>query len=123
MRDVLLVRGVECIADLHGVAQRLISSGKRTMERSPLDKLHDQIVGADIVKLANVWMVQRGDGFGFMFEALTELRGGNLDGDVTVQTGVTGAVHLAHATGADGRKDLIWAEFCSRQKRHLCDAA
>jgi hypothetical protein len=37
MRDVLFVRGVERIADLRGVAKRLIER-EGTMERRPLDK-------------------------------------------------------------------------------------
>jgi len=38
--------------------------------------LHDQIIRADIVDLADVGMIQRGDGFGFTLEPLAELRAG-----------------------------------------------
>ena len=73
MRDAFLVRGIERIANLHGVAKRLIER-ERTVQRSPLDKLHHQIIRADVVNLADVRMIQRGDGFGFPLEALRELR-------------------------------------------------
>src|SRR5215467_12426030 len=33
--------------------------------------------------------------------------------DVTLQLHVARAVHLTHTTGADGRGDLIGAEFCA----------
>jgi hypothetical protein len=48
-------------------------------------------------------MVQRGNGVRLAFEALGELFRGNLDGDSAVEARIARLVHLAHATGADGR--------------------
>ncbi len=45
------------------------------------DILHHQIVRPDIVKMADVGVVQRRDGPGLALEALAELGFGNLDGD------------------------------------------
>jgi hypothetical protein len=50
-------------------------------------------------------------GSGFSFEALRELRGGDLDGDVTIQTCIASPINLAHATGPSGREDLVRTEF------------
>src|SRR5579864_2462415 len=93
------------------------------MERSPLDKLHDQVVRADVVNLANIRMIQCGDGFGFTLEALRELRGGDFDGHVTIQPWITRAIHIAHATCANRSKDFIWAEFVACRERHVLDSA
>jgi|SRR5579864_4561549 len=117
MRDVVLICRLERIADLRGVGQRSIER-ERALERSPLDKLHDQIVRADVVNLANAGMFQRCNCLGFALEALTELQLGNLDGDEAIQTRVAGLVHLTHATRADGRKNFKWAELVAYREGH-----
>jgi len=61
-------------------------------------------------------MRQRGDGLGFALESRAprvvsrHAVGKNLDRDVAIQARVTGAIHLAHAAGANQREDLVWAE-------------
>jgi|SRR5437879_4333363 len=47
-----------------------------------------------------------------------EARGQNLDGDVSIETRVSGAVHFAHAAGANGRFDLIRAQPRARRQVH-----
>jgi hypothetical protein len=61
--------------------------------------------------LADVGMVQRGDGMGFPLESFTELRGGNLDRHVALQPGIMRFVDLSHAARADGCYDFVGAEF------------
>ena len=61
-------------------------------------------------------MIQRRDGSRFALEAFTELRGGNFDRHVAIQARVVGAIHLAHAARADGRKDFVGAEFVAWQR-------
>ena len=52
-------------------------------------------------------MIQRGEDFGFALEPREafgiggERLGQDLDRDVALQVGVAGAIHLAHAAGAD----------------------
>ena len=88
MNDPFGVRGFERGSDLPGEPQRL--SRRKSLrlftvnDRPPVDVLHDQIVRADIVNLADVGMIQCGDGFGFTLEALAELRAGNFDRDVPI---------------------------------------
>jgi hypothetical protein len=44
------------------------------------------------------------------FSSIGEVIGKNFDGDDSVQTGVPGAVHLAHPACADGREDFVRAQ-------------
>ena len=70
-------------------------------------------------------MIQCSDCTGFTFEALTnvgvcsDVRGQDLDGNRAIEAGVARLVDLAHATGPDGRVDLIRAEANAGEKRHL----
>ena len=63
-------------------------------------------------------MIERGYGAGFAFEAFGELLFGDFDGDRAVETRVAGAIHLAHASGAEQPEDLVWSEARSRSQRH-----
>ncbi len=56
-------------------------------------------------------MIQRGDGSGFTFETFSEPLCRRFDRYVATDPGVMGTIHLAHATLADGGKDLIRPEF------------
>src|SRR5215471_20529325 len=114
---LFLVRGVKRIADLHGVAKRLIER-ERTMEWSPLDKLHDEVVRTDVVNLADVGMIQCCDCLSFSLKAVTELRSRDFDRDVAIQAWIVRLPHLSHPTFADGRKDFVRAEFVAYGKRH-----
>jgi len=79
--------------------------------RRPILVFHHQIIWADIVNLADVGMIQRGDRFGFALEPFPELCAGNFDRDCPIQTRVFGTIRFSHRTRADGRKDLVRAEF------------
>ena len=81
--------------------------GHRAFQRSALDVFHHQVIGADIVKLADVGMVQRSHGPGFLFEALGELLLRNLDGDRAVEPRVPGLPHFSHPARAQRREDFI----------------
>jgi hypothetical protein len=69
MDDALLVRGLERVGDLVGDRQRLVERHRTVVdavgERRPLDQLHHEIVGADVVDVADVRMIQRRDGVDF----------------------------------------------------------
>jgi len=79
-------------------------------ESLPFEILHDQeggaVVGADVVKRADVRVLERGNGFGFALHALFQFRVGgkmrrqNLDRDRAVEAGILGTIHLSHASGA-----------------------
>ena len=75
MDDALAMRGVERIADLDAVGNRLLHR-QRSGNRLPVDELHHQVTAAvvltDVVERADVRMIQRGDRARFPFEALGE---------------------------------------------------
>ena len=77
----------------------------------------DTALGADVVKNADVGMVQAGDGARFTLEALAahgiagEMRRQNLDGHGAVKAGVPGAINLAHPARAQRREDFVRPEF------------
>ncbi len=92
----------------------------RAVERLALHELHDQErdagLFADVVKRADVRMVERRDGAGLTIEALAELRiggqrfGQDLDRDGAIETCVARAIDLAHPTGAQRRDELVRAQ-------------
>src|SRR6516165_864440 len=56
-------------------------------------------------------MIQRRDRTRFPLEALRKLLLGDFDRDGAIKPRVAGLVHLAHPASADGREDLVGAEF------------
>ena len=95
--DVFFMRGLDAIDQLMDDGERVVEV-ERALEAGAFDILHDQIVGTDVIKVADVGVVQRGDGAGFAGEALGELRARDFDGDVAAQAVIVRAIHLAHAT-------------------------
>ncbi len=97
-----LQRGRNLLGQLHGLLGRV-----RTLEGAAFDVLQHQVVGTDVVNLADVRMIERGDRAGLLREATGVLGGEPLDGDAAVQTGVVGFPHFAHAAGADARDEFV----------------
>ncbi len=106
MDDAFFVGGIQGVGDLRGVL-RGDGEGERTLGTGAFDQLHHDIVGADIVNLADVGVVEGGDGSGFPLEAFVETLGGNFDGYVAIEAGVVGSIDFAHAARAEGRKDFV----------------
>src|ERR1700688_5050662 len=69
-------------------------------------------------------MVERGNGPSFAFHALLQFRrrrkmgSKNLNGNGSIQAGVPGAIHFAHAACSQRRLDLIRPEFHARGEGH-----
>ena len=136
MHDAAFVRPFQPLTNFNTVLQNLLSRERAlrqaVSQRLPLQKLHNQevdaILMADIMQSANVGMVQRRYGAGFVVETLPglgiagQMTREDFDRDGAVQASVLGAIHLAHAAGADGRKDFVRAEFCAHGKRHMLDS-
>ena len=130
MRDPLLMGRVECARNLRGMLQRGID-GHGTLQRFAFDQFHNQglALGGFFhrVYARNVGMVQRSQNFRFPLKARQTIRmlrkrsGQDLDRYVTIQLGVSGAIHFAHATRTKRREDLIWAEFVARGQTHMKD--
>src|ERR1700680_4161875 len=79
---------------------------------------------ANVVEGADVGMIQAGNRFGFALETLAQfstigkMRWQNFDGDDSVQTGIFGAVHLTHPSGANTGEDFIRTQTFAREDRH-----
>ena len=124
MDDALLVRRFETRGDLARDGERLIER-QRTFEVGAFDQFHHQRALLDAVDGGDVGMIQRREHLRFTLEArhvlrvVGQRRGQHFDGDVAVQLGIAGAVHLAHAARADWCKNLIRAEFVAGGKWHF----
>src|SRR6516165_7298315 len=119
MSDALLVRRIQSLANLACVLQRLIER-QRAFKRRAVDVLHHQVIRPDIVELANMGMIQRGDRTRFPLEALRKLLLGNLDRDGAIKPRIAGLVYLAHAARANRREDLVGPELCPAIQGHYC---
>ena len=109
MHDLLLMRGFDRVYDLFRHRQRFVKV-QRTAQVLPFDIFHDEVVGANVVEVADIGVVQCGDGACLAAEALAERFFGNFDCDVAPQPRVARPVHLAHSAGANEREDLVRAE-------------
>lgn len=69
-------------------------------------------------KVANVRVVQRGNGVSFAAKTFAEVLGANFDGYIPAQARVTRAIHFAHPASADGGSDFIRAKLGARCKCH-----
>ena len=102
VRDALPVRGVEGIADLCGIFQRLVER-QRAFERRSFDVLHDQVIWSDVVKLADVRMIERRNGLRLSLEALAELSSADFDRWLSrFRRGIVRFPDLPHTAFSDG---------------------
>jgi len=121
VNDAAAVGFFEGVRDFDGDFYGFIS-GERlvceaSVERLAFEVLHDEevdsILRADVVKDADVRMLQAGNGFGFAietgaeFSVGAEMRRENFDGNDALEASIAGFVDLAHAAGADGGLDFV----------------
>ncbi len=121
MHHAAAMRRYEPLAQLESAPQELIQ-GQRSLaqpvgQRLPLQVLHDEkaqaILRADVVKVADVRVVQGGDGPRLPLEPLPghrfvrQVGREDLDGDRPIEPGVAGAIHLSHAPGAERCEDFV----------------
>ncbi len=94
------------------LASLLFASGALAQESPPI---HPKVGG--LLKAADVWMIQTGDGAGFSLESLFELRvigkmrGKDFNGDRTIESSVLGFVDLTHATRTERCEDFIGTQL------------
>ncbi len=134
MNDALLMRLLQGLCDFCSNLQNLIKrqhAFRQTLSESlAFEILHDQEVGAilraDVVKGTDIRMLERGNGFGLALHALPQfrirgkMRRQNLDGNGAVEAGVLGTIDFSHAARAEGRLNLVRAEFRAGGQRHGC---
>ena len=105
MQNAVLVRSRQRRCDLRRQPEGFLDR-HRAAQRDAIEVLHDQEVNAvltpNVMKRADVWMIERRDRARFTLEALAcprivgHARGQNLDRDRAIETGVACAVDLAH---------------------------
>src|SRR6185436_10030976 len=117
MRDAAAMRGVERIADLRRVAKHG-RDRQRSVQRLPVNVLHDEVIGSDVMQSTNIRMIQTRDRLRLALEPVAEPLAGNFDGDGASQTRVAGAIHLSHASGAQRSLDLVRSETRSSGELH-----
>ncbi len=110
--------------DLHAVLEHFRygqrPTGHAVRERLPFQQLHHQIRGAvivtDIVKRADVGMIELRDGLRLALEALAELRIGrevgrkDLDGHLAVEAPIARPVDLPHPARPERSNDVVRPE-------------
>ena len=122
MDDAFVVRGFERARNLARDGESFVewngAFSDQAGQRGAFDQLHDEVIRADVVEVADVGMVQRGDGAGFTIEALGESFFGDFDGDFAAEARVVGAVDLAHPARAEIGQDFVGTEAGSRGQWH-----
>ena len=127
------VRFLERLGDFSGQAQglwqRQATSCEAAIKRVTRDELHHQeeraLVFANFEDLADVRVIECGHRHGFVAQALPRVGVGGrvgreqFDRDPPIEAGVVGAIHLTHASRADGRENLIAAEPRAGRQRPL----
>jgi hypothetical protein len=98
------------------------------VERLPFDILHhqkvDAVLVADVVKDADVGMVQARDSACLTFEPLAalviagEMFGKHFDGNGAVEARVFGAIHFTHAAGSERGYDFVRAKASAGSEGH-----
>src|SRR5215831_14889394 len=99
MRDALTVGGSESFENLASVRDGLVER-HRALQRLALDVFHHQVIGTDIVNLADVRMVQSSYGAGFLLEARGELLFRDFDRDGAIEAAVASFPNVAHSARA-----------------------
>ncbi len=103
-------------------------TGQHVTQRSPVHVLHHEIRGTldvpDFVNRDDVGVIQRRGGAGLRRKAGDavgigrDLLGQELDGHVPAEVVVTGAKHLAHATAAQPRDELVSTQPRADRRGH-----
>jgi hypothetical protein len=93
--DPRRVRRGQPLGNLRRDVQQRLGAGD-TPERHAVHELHDEVVRPDVVQLADMRVVQRSDGPRLAVEAFRELFLRDLDGNGSVEPGISGAIHVAH---------------------------
>ena len=99
MTNAAFVRRVQCVGNLARQPYGFVSS-HRTADRFPLEILEDEVIGSDVVDLANVWMVDRGNGARLALKLARIVSNQSLDRDRAIQASIVRLGDLAHTAGA-----------------------
>src|SRR5665213_4305528 len=119
MHYPLAVRRVERVKDLAAEFDRPRHRHRPAKLRA-LDILHDEIIRPDIVKLANMRMVQRRNRPRLPLESRGKLRPGKLNRNDAIQPRIPRLPHLAHPARANRRDEFIGSESGAGREHYSC---
>src|ERR1019366_455077 len=106
MHDAFFVRSVERACDLLRDTDDLFWR-HGTPRSVAFDQLHDEKIGADVVQMADVGMIERRHRARLALESFAELFFRELDRYVAIQACVACPVYLAHSTCPNGHEDFV----------------
>ena len=109
MGDAGCVRRCQASGNLHRQVKQLTRVIHRGYRRT-LDELHHQIIWSDVIDLADVRMIQRGNRPRLALESIAELLGRCFNGNRAVEPRVPGFVHFAHTPCPSHGNDFVWTQ-------------
>jgi len=115
MQNSPRMRGLKRARDLQRKGQNLLDL-HWPMQRPALDVFQNQVIRPNIVDLADVRMIQRGNRPRLCLEACAVLPLQLLDRDDAVEPRVAGLPHPSHAAFTNRRNQFVWAEFVADGK-------
>ena len=118
VKNAAFVRRVQCVGNLARQTHRVVPSDG-TAQHFPLQIFEDEVLGSDVVDLADVWMVDRGDGARFALKPAVVVGDQPLDRDRAIQASIVRLVDLAHTAGADQRFDFVRAKPRAGSQEHV----
>lgn len=127
MSDAFFVRVFERVSDLRCDLPGLLE-GQRPLGRFAFHQFHCQGAVFDPIDLGDVRVIQRSQDLGLALEpghagriAFEGFRQ-NFQRDLALQFGVAGAIHLAHASGAEQGLGLVRAKAGPGREGHWGDS-
>jgi hypothetical protein len=127
MRYALVMGRLQRFEDLPGILQRSVDR-LRNGQRGAIDQLHHQgahrSVFLDAINMRDIWMIERRQDLCLALKShhalgiMRESGGQDFDRYVTIELGVSGAVHLSHAAGVDGREQFVGTYTSFRGQWH-----
>ena len=117
MDDPRVVRRGKSIGHLRGNVKQL-AWRVDGCDRCPVHQFHDQIVRSDVIELADIGVVERGDCAGFVLEPFAERLLRDLDGDGATEARIASLVHFAHPADTEQCHDLVGTKTFAGMQGH-----
>ena len=111
MRCLQRRRDLQC--HVHGLRMR-----QRPARRLPFEVFQHEVIGADVIDLANMRVIQSGNRASFQLKTMSVFPVHALDGDDAIQPRVPRLPHLSHPARANAREDLIRTDAISLRQGH-----
>jgi hypothetical protein len=103
-----------CVQDLICQHQRLIE-GDWPGQLHALDILHDQVIGADVIKRADMRMIESGRGVSLALKALAEAFLAGFNRYEPIQACIAGLPYLPHTPPRQSVQGFRKDRFCRRR--------